>query len=63
MSESMEDATDFTWQGAKAAYSVLLCEMERGTVAWEENHRTDGIRHTHAQKHSHGGSKFLGKTD
>ena len=26
----MEDATDFSWQGAKAAHAVLLCEMERG---------------------------------
>ena len=26
----MEDATDFSWQGANAAHAVLLCGMERG---------------------------------
>ena len=30
LSDLMEDATDFSWQGAKAAHAVLLCEMERG---------------------------------
>ena len=30
MGELMEDATDFSWQGAKAAHAVLLCEFERG---------------------------------
>ena len=28
----MEDATDFTWQRAKAAHAVLICEMERGSL-------------------------------
>ena len=32
LSDLMEDATDFTWQGAKAAHAVLMCEMERGTL-------------------------------
>ena len=30
MGEFSEDATDFSWQGTKAAHSVLLCEFERG---------------------------------
>ena len=30
MADLMEDATDFLWQGAKAAHAVLLCDMERG---------------------------------
>ena len=47
----MEDATDFTWQGAKAAHAVLMCEMERGTVQWEDGDRIDRIRRAHAQKH------------
>ena len=29
MGDLMEDASDFSWQGAKAANTVLLCEMER----------------------------------
>ena len=30
LSDLMEDATDFSWQGAKALHAVLLCDMERG---------------------------------
>ena len=30
LSDLMEDATDFSWQEAKAAHTVLLCEMEWG---------------------------------
>ena len=35
LSGLMEDATDFSWQGAKAAHAVLLCEIERGSLPWE----------------------------
>ena len=37
----MEDATDFSWQGAKATHVVLLCEMECGVVKREESDRID----------------------
>ena len=48
LSDLMEDATDFSWQGAKAAHAVLLCEMERGSVTWEDQDRIDRIRRAHA---------------
>ena len=51
LADLMEDATDFSWQGAKAAHAVLMCEMERGTVKWEDGDRIDRIRRAHAQKH------------
>ena len=51
LSDLMEDATDFSWQGAKAAHAVLLCEMERGSLHWEDSDRIDRIRRAHAQKH------------
>ena len=47
----MSDATDFSWQNAKAAHAVLLCDMERGTVSWKETSKIDRIRRAHAQKH------------
>ena len=47
----MEDATDFSWQGAKAAHAVLLCEMERGSLQWEDLDRIDRVHRAHAQKH------------
>ena len=54
MGELMEDATDFSWQGAKGAYAVLLCEFERGGSNWEDTARIDRIRPAHAQKHTSG---------
>ena len=51
LADLMEDATDFTWQRAKASHAVLLCEMERGTLQWEDGDRIDRIRRAHAQKH------------
>ena len=52
LSDLMEDATDFSWQGAKVAHSVLLYEMERGLLKWEDSDRIDRIRRAHAQKHN-----------
>ena len=51
MSDLMEDATDFSWQGAKAAHAVMLCEKERGAITWEDSDHIDRIRRAHAQKH------------
>ena len=51
MADLMEDATDFSWQGAKAAHTVMLCEMERGVLTWEDTECIDRIRRAHAQKH------------
>ena len=51
LSDLMEDATDFSWQGAKASHAVLLCDMERGAVTWDDMCRIDRIRKAHAQKH------------
>ena len=51
MADLMEDATDFSWQNAKAAHAVLCCELERGTVTWGDVSRIDRIRRVHAQKH------------
>ena len=50
MGDLMED-TDFSWQSAKAAHAVMLCEMERGVLTWEDTERIDRIRGAHAQKH------------
>ena len=36
LADIMSDATDFSWQNAKAVPSVLLCDMERGAVSWQE---------------------------
>ena len=58
LGDLMEDATDFSWQGAKAAHAVLLCEMERGSLTWEDTDRIDRVRRAHAQKHIPPGNKI-----
>ena len=39
----MENATDFSGQGAKAANAVLLCEMDHDKLTWEDQGRMDRI--------------------
>ena len=51
MGDLMEDSTDFSWQGAKAAHAVLLCEMERGKVDWGDQDQIDWISRAYTQKH------------
>ena len=51
LGDLMEDATDFSWQGAKAAHAVLLCEIEQCSLQWEDLDRIDHIRRAYAQKH------------
>ena len=40
----------------KVAHAVLLCEMEQGSLQWEDLDRIDRIRRAHAQKHVSGRS-------
>ena len=52
MADFMEDATDFSWQRAKAAHTVLLCDMERGALQWDHTVRIERIHRAYAQKHA-----------
>ena len=52
LTDIMADATDFSWQNAKAAHAVLLCDLERGAVTWDNSDKIDRIRRVHAQRHS-----------
>ena len=36
LSDLMEDANDLSWPGVKAAHAVLMCDMERGAVTWDD---------------------------
>ena len=51
LSDLLEDANDFSWHGAKAAHAILMCDMERGAVTWDDTAHIDRVRRTHAQKH------------
>ena len=59
----MSDATDFSWQNAKAAHAVLLCDMERGAISWQETSKIDRIRRAHAQKHSQNSKPWAKNSD
>ena len=63
LGDLIEDVTDFSWQGAKAAHAVLLCEMERGSLSWEDTDRIDRVRRAHAQKHVPSGKQNWGRAD
>ena len=54
----IEDATDFSWQGAKTVQAVVLCEMERGSLQWEDMDQIDRIRRVHGKKHVVGRSDW-----
>ena len=41
LSDLMENASDFSWANAKPSHSVLLCEMEHGSVSWSNTSRID----------------------
>ena len=45
------------------AHAVLMCEMERGTVQWEDGDRIDQIHRAHAQKHVSHTKPNWGKQD
>ena len=63
LADIMSDATDFSWQNAKAAHAVLLCDMERGAVTWEDTSKIDRIMRAHAQKHAQNSKSWVKNSD
>ena len=61
LGDIMEDASDFSWQSAKASHAVLLCEMERGKVTWQDTARIDRVRRAYVQKHQGSGRQNWGQ--
>ena len=47
----LEDASDFSFEGAKACHAVVLTDMERDKLTWEDTHELDRYRRQHAQRH------------
>ena len=47
----MEDASDFSWESAKAAHAILLTNMEADRLNWAETDKIDHVRRAHAQRH------------
>ena len=47
----MEDASDFSWDSAKACHAILLTNMEANRISWNETEKLDRIRRAHAKRH------------
>ena len=47
----MEDASDFSWDSAKACHAILLTNMEADRISWNETDKLDRIRRAHGQRH------------
>ena len=48
----MEDASDFSWESAKALHAIVLTNMEADRLQWTETNKLDRIHRAHAQRHS-----------
>ena len=46
----MENASDFSWDSAKAAHTILFTNME-DRVTWSETKKIDRLHRAHAQRH------------
>ena len=47
----MEDANDFSWASAKTSHAVLLYEMEKDALGWNETNGLDRIYWARALRH------------
>ena len=47
----MEDASDFSWESAKASHAIVLTNMEADRLHWTDTDKLDQIRRAHAQRH------------
>ena len=47
----MEDASDFSWEAAKASDAIALTNMEADRLKWTDTDKLDRIRRAHAQRH------------
>ena len=47
----MEDASDFSWEAAKASHVIALTNMEADRLKWTDTEKLDRIRRAHAQRH------------
>ena len=47
----MEDASDFSWDSAKATHAILLTNMESDRVKWSKTEKIDWLHRAYAQRH------------
>ena len=47
----LEDASDFSFDNAKACHAVVLTTMEHDKISWQDTDQLDRLRRQHAQQH------------
>ena len=50
----MKDASDFSWESAKACLAVVLTSMEADRLTWTDTGKINCIHCVHAQRHTSG---------
>ena len=51
LSELLQDASDFSFDSAKACHAMVLTSMEFDKVSWQDTVELDRFRRQHAQRH------------
>ena len=50
----LDDANNFSWDGAKASHAILMCHMEQGEIKDStKTDKIDRIRRANAQRHTY----------
>ena len=57
LAKLLEDASDFSFEGAKACHAVVLTSMESDELSWQDKEELDRFRRQHAQRHPSPDSK------
>ena len=52
LADLLQDASDFSFDNAKACHAVVLTTMEHDKVSWQDTSDLDRFRRQHAQVHS-----------
>ena len=52
LADLLQDASDFSFDSAKACHAVVLTTMEHDKVSWQDTSELDRFRRQHAQVHT-----------
>ena len=47
----LDDASDFSFENAKACHAVVLTTVEHDKLSWQDTDQLDRLRRQHAQQH------------
>ena len=50
LSKLLQESLDFSWDSSRGAHAIVLQEIERGSVSWENTDEIDNIRKLYTQR-------------